>query len=211
MKKMTLTAALGVLLLMTSLSGHALNGSRLAEQLNNRYRHITAQCADQAPAYQCSGLLIRGFEQERSLPFWLHDATAMRLGAESFLFLHADIGTRKLPFSNGVVFIQPDITNTQQPELGLLCVYPFDVDPGIDWLGYGCSAPVHAQPDETEPVPVRQRLSMSQAGSNTSGASKMIERDSVRLMRRARTCSTSASRHTKGSTPNGRSYPTESW
>ncbi|WP_434677454.1 hypothetical protein J3P77_15230 [Pseudomonas sp. R1-18] len=146
MKTRLSTAACGALLFVASMSSHAFNGPELAERLNDRYKDVAAQCADQTPAYRCSGLLIRGFDRERSIAFWLHDATAMRLGAESFVFLRADLSTRKLPFTNAVVFAEPDDTPDQPPELDPLCAYPFDVDPGIEWLQHGCSAPTHEQP-----------------------------------------------------------------
>ncbi len=151
MRSSILLMALSVLLTLTCLSSHAADGPDVADQLNARYKLNPDECTGQTPAYKCSGVLIRGFREQRPIAFWLHDATAMRLGAEAFAFLRADVSTRQLPYYNGVVFADLDSGTAQQPQLDVLCAYPFNLSPGIDWLGYGCVSPSNSQQIAEDP------------------------------------------------------------
>ncbi|MCM8744145.1 hypothetical protein NFC82_24360, partial [Pseudomonas koreensis] len=72
----------------------AATGPEVAQLLNNRYQNTTADCVGDHPAYFCSGVLVRGSPETGE--FWKHNAIATQLGAESFSYLRADLGTRQL-------------------------------------------------------------------------------------------------------------------
>ncbi|WP_262415907.1 hypothetical protein [Pseudomonas fluorescens] len=77
-------------------------GPETAQLLNSRYQNTTAECVGANPAYFCSGVLVRG--SDPALEFWKHGEVATQLGAEAFLYLRTDLGTRTLSSANGVIF-----------------------------------------------------------------------------------------------------------
>jgi len=96
-----LTAFLLALVLAVS-SSQAATGLETAQLLNSRYQNTTAECVGANPAYVCSGVLVRG--SDPALEFWKHGEVATQLGAEAFLYLRTDLGTRTLSSANGVIF-----------------------------------------------------------------------------------------------------------
>ncbi|RON82196.1 hypothetical protein [Pseudomonas fluorescens] len=101
----------------------AATGPEVASLLNTRYQNTTAECVGDHPAYFCSGVLVRGSPE--SGEFWQHDATSTELGAESFSYLRADLGTRALAQKSGVVFSDSFTAIGQGKALEVLCAYPF--------------------------------------------------------------------------------------
>jgi len=116
-----------VLLLLTLLMVcdhlYAITGPEVAHLLNNRYQNTTADCVGNHPAYFCSGVLVRGSPETGE--FWKHSAIATQLGAESFSYLRADLGTRQLTQKNGVVFSDTFTAIGKFQTLDVLCAYPF--------------------------------------------------------------------------------------
>ncbi|MCM8744895.1 hypothetical protein NFC82_28245, partial [Pseudomonas koreensis] len=88
------SALLLLTLLMVCDHLYAITGPEVAHLLNNRYQNTTADCVGNHPAYFCSGVLVRGSPETGE--FWKHSAIATQLGAESFSYLRADLGTRQL-------------------------------------------------------------------------------------------------------------------
>jgi len=101
----------------------AATGPEVARLLNTRYQNITVECVGNHPAYFCSGVLVRGSPEAGE--FWQHDATSTQLGAESFSYLRADLGTRALAQKSGVVFSDNFTAIGQGKALEVLCAYPF--------------------------------------------------------------------------------------
>jgi hypothetical protein len=101
----------------------AATGPEVARLLNSRYQNTTAECVGDHPAYFCSGVLVRGSPEAGE--FWQHDATSTQLGAESFSYLRADLGTRVLAQKSGVVFSDSFTAIGQRKALDVLCAYPF--------------------------------------------------------------------------------------
>ncbi|WP_426119848.1 hypothetical protein [Pseudomonas sp. DSP3-2-2] len=130
----------------------AVTGQETAELLNSRYKLLQDTCTgiDGGAAYLCSGVLLHGKAKEAYLPFWRHDLTSERLGAEPLTYLRADIGTRTLATRSGVVVgkVTGDLPNS--PVLDVLCAYPFAPSIKIDWTHYGCLTPSDLQSAELD-------------------------------------------------------------
>ena len=140
---------LGLLLILSACTVdlHAATGPEVAKLLNTRYQNTTAECVGEHPAYFCSGVLVRGSAEAGE--FWKHDATATQLGAESFSYLRADLGTRELGQKNGVVFSDTFSAIGQGKALEVLCVYPFTFAMTATRPDFGCGAMAfaHAEAD----------------------------------------------------------------
>jgi hypothetical protein len=84
-------------LLLVGSSSQAATGPETAQLLNKRYQNTTAECPGANPAYFCSGVLVRG--SNPALEFWKHGEVATQLGAEAFVYLRTDLGTRTFVIS----------------------------------------------------------------------------------------------------------------
>lgn len=127
-------ALLVVILLTTDLQ--AATGPETAQLLNKRYQTTVAECVGANPAYFCSGVLVRG--TDASSEFWKHGEIATQLGAESFAYLRADLGTGALAQSNGMIFSDSYTAIGQGKSLDVLCAYPFEFTPVGDRPNFGC-------------------------------------------------------------------------
>jgi len=125
----------------------AATGPETAQLLNTRYQNTAAECGGEKPAYFCSGVLVRSSTGAQE--FWKPSAEAAVLGAESFAYLRADIGTRALAQQNGVVFSDPFTAIGQGKPLDVLCAYPFEFPLSGTRPDFGCGAlaPAQAEPD----------------------------------------------------------------
>ncbi|ANH97194.1 hypothetical protein A8L59_07220 [Pseudomonas koreensis] len=124
----------------------AATGPEVAQLLNNRYQNTTADCVGDHPAYFCSGVLMRGSPETGE--FWKHSAIATQLGAESFSYLRADLGTRQLTQKNGVVFSDTFTAIGKFQTLDVLCAYPFTFAMTGTRPDFGCgSLAARAEPD----------------------------------------------------------------
>ncbi|RBB96896.1 hypothetical protein C3E97_029780 [Pseudomonas sp. MWU12-2115] len=144
---MPLNTALLIALWLFGTLAFAATGPEVAKLLNTRYQNTTAECVGEHPAYFCSGVLLRGSAEVGE--FWKHDATATQLGAESFSYLRADLGTRELGQKNGVVFSDTFSAIGQSKALEVLCVYPFAFAMTATRPDFGCGAmaAAHAEAD----------------------------------------------------------------
>ena len=124
-----------VLLLFNSL-GEAATGPEIAQLLNKRYQNVQTECVGGNPAYFCSGVMLHG--SAPMIEFWKHDDVAAQLGAESFVYLRADLGTQTLPSANGVVFSDSFTAIGKDQPLDVLCAYPFAFVPVGSHPGFGC-------------------------------------------------------------------------
>jgi hypothetical protein len=128
------------LLALLLLSGPVLaaTGPETAQLLNRRYQNTTAECPGANPAYFCSGVLVRG--SDPALEFWKHGEVATQLGAEAFVYLRSDLGTRTLSSANGVVFSDSFTAIGLGKTLNVLCAYPFELALDDDRPDFGCGA-----------------------------------------------------------------------
>ncbi|GGK53794.1 hypothetical protein SAMN04490189_0883 [Pseudomonas koreensis] len=125
---------------------YAATGPEVAHLLNNRYQNTTADCVGDHPAYFCSGVLVRGSPETGE--FWKHSAIATQLGAESFSYLRADLGTRQLTRKNGVVFSDTFTAIGKFQTLDVLCAYPFTFAMTDTRPDFGCgSLAARTEPD----------------------------------------------------------------
>jgi hypothetical protein len=132
-------------LLLLASHSNAATGPEVARLLNTRYQNTTAECVGEHSAYFCSGVLVRG--SAGTGEFWKHSAESSQLGAESFNYLRADLGTRALKQKNGVVFSDAFTAIGQGKSLDALCVYPFEFALTGTRPHFGCGAIARAEPD----------------------------------------------------------------
>ncbi|MHC8378353.1 hypothetical protein ACYZT3_20815 [Pseudomonas sp. MDT1-16] len=118
---------------------HAATGPNVARDLNYDYQLAINKCAEK-PAYVCSGVLARA--SPATGEFWKHGEVPAQLGAESFIYLRADLGTRILTHANGMLF-----SRSAAAKEDLLCAYPFELtlpgsrpDFGCGWLAAAANA-----------------------------------------------------------------------
>ncbi|WP_433589505.1 hypothetical protein [Pseudomonas koreensis] len=143
---MTLTRTLLLGLWLFNSQAFAITGPEVAQLLNNRYQNTTADCVGNHPAYFCSGVLVRGSPETGE--FWKHSEIATQLGAESFSYLRADLGTRQLTQKNGVVFSDTFTAIGKFQTLDVLCAYPFTFAMTDTHPDFGCgSLAARAEPD----------------------------------------------------------------
>ncbi|WP_448092007.1 hypothetical protein [Pseudomonas lini] len=123
----------------------AATGPEVTQLLNRNYQYTTRECAGNKPAYFCSGVLARG--SPAAGEFWKHGEVPASLGAESFAYLRADLGTRTLTQPNGVLFSDSFTAISQGKTLEVLCVYPFELtlqgtrpDFGCGWVAASANA-----------------------------------------------------------------------
>ncbi len=119
------TRCLLLTVLLLSQNCFSATGPETAQLLNQRYQNTSSECPGANPAYFCSGVLLRG--SSPSIEFWQHGVIATQLGAESFAYVRADLGTRKLAQSNGMVFSDSFTAIGQNKSLEVLCAYPFEL------------------------------------------------------------------------------------
>ena len=125
-------------LLLSISNAQAITGPEVARLLNQRFQDERTECAGATPAFYCSGVLVRSVPAGHAGQFWQHSADSVRLGAESFSYLRADLGIRSLGSKNGVVFADPFTAISQHKSMDVLCAYPFVVGMQSTRPGYGC-------------------------------------------------------------------------
>jgi hypothetical protein len=132
-----------LLIVSLSLSGgaQALGGAEIAQLLNARYLNTATACVNSLPAWHCSGVLVRGVEEDHVGEFWVHSPIAVTQGAESFSYLRADVGTVAPQQVNGMVFKDQFTAISQGKTIDLLCAYPFIAGAGSARPDFGCGLP----------------------------------------------------------------------
>ena len=132
------TKCLLLTVLLLSQNCFSATGPETAQLLNQRYQKTLNECPGANPAYFCSGVFLRG--SSPATQFWKHGAIATQLGAESFVYVRADLGTRELAHANGVVFSDSFTAIGQNKSLEVLCAYPFELRLEASRPAYGCGA-----------------------------------------------------------------------
>lgn len=106
-----------------------LHGEQVAENLHSKYNKMNTACNNSSsPAYNCSGIELRGTDHSSSYFAWNPSPASVTSGGVSFSYLRADSKYSKLAYGyeNGF-FIYP---NNDKPDgkiaLDVLCSFPID-------------------------------------------------------------------------------------
>lgn len=109
-------------------------GQQTAARLTERYRKTPANCgAESAPAFLCSGIVMRGTKALTDAQFantyaYAPNAAALKTGSSSFDYLRADSNNLKLTnnYTSGFIFYPVLPLNTQRSQVQVLCYFPLD-------------------------------------------------------------------------------------
>ncbi|MBD1587795.1 hypothetical protein [Pseudomonas typographi] len=107
----------------------------IAHRLNARYTDLQEGCANEMPAYTCTGVFARAISAGSLEYFWRPSQTAQALGAERYAFLRADLGIQHLQYPQGFILSGQD--NGQAP-VQVLCNYPLSLDLTPSRASHGC-------------------------------------------------------------------------
>lgn len=117
-------------------------GERVAKDLNRRYLDVRENCGSaSAPAFLCSGVLLRGTRQSPNYKVWNNSPRSIDKGGVSFSYLRRDADFNKLAYgySNGYIFMPIIGGDRTKMDPEILCSFPFDA-----WTdnraGTGCGA-----------------------------------------------------------------------
>lgn len=99
----------------------------LVDSLNARYKNVTERCDGVAPAYYCSGILLRGLTYSAAYKFWTHSPAAANLGSLTFTYIRKDMAIRSLVNNSkaGMVFSDQNTALAQTKAQTVRCIYPF--------------------------------------------------------------------------------------
>lgn len=105
----------------------AVSGATVARHLQERYRDTRQNCnASSAPAFLCSGILMRATQNSPAFHSWNPNPTASGV---SFSYLRADSAFSRLAYgyTNGFIFV-PILYANNQYKPRVLCSFPVDAD-----------------------------------------------------------------------------------
>ena len=121
-----------------------------AKRLNSQYADVPARCDNDAPAYYCSGIFLRGVTDGNFDP-WNPSPSAARLGAQSFSFVRSDANMKSTFVASGYILSTPSEAIKQSKPVRFLCVYPYNAGTsGMTPLGRGCNASATIQPSPND-------------------------------------------------------------
>lgn len=131
-------------LLFASIFGDSINGE-ISEKLLQRYNNVVKSCFDshqnELPAYQCSGLLVRGIRDNNGLKFaWSVKPVDLVKNAQSFGFLRRDQFFSQLPYGYSAGFIlYPHLETPKGKKMyAMYCAFPLDAFTNARSGQYGC-------------------------------------------------------------------------
>ena len=105
-----------------------LHGEQVAANLSKQYINSVDSCSENSPAFNCSGILLRGTNHSSSYFAWNPSPASVTSGGVSFSYLRKDSKYTKLAFSydNGF-FIYPKYSTPEgKIDLDVLCSFPID-------------------------------------------------------------------------------------
>lgn len=128
---------------ISSLPGQARHvetaSQELIGSLNSRYNNVVNACADDTPAYYCSGVLLRTTQYTASYPFWTHSAPAIALGSVTFSYIRNDVGSDGRDLGSGFIFSDQETAIAEDRAQTVRCIYPFMAGTqSAGRPGYGC-------------------------------------------------------------------------
>ncbi|MGF6396749.1 hypothetical protein ABH905_000415 [Pseudomonas frederiksbergensis] len=105
----------------------AASGPVTAQYLTERYRNKANMCGNNpsAPAFLCSGVLLRATQHSTQFHFWNPNPAATGV---SFSYLRADAKFNKLVFgyNNGFIFYPIFFSPVDKMDPEILCFFPVD-------------------------------------------------------------------------------------
>lgn len=119
--------SLPALLLASNIAWAGL-GTDTAHLMNYYYSRTVEDCGTGRPAFECSGLLIRGTENSDKFNAWNPSPASQKSGGVSMSYLRKDSEYQDLGLlkSNGFVLKPNDFIEPGQRETKVLCFYPID-------------------------------------------------------------------------------------
>ena len=119
---------------------NAKENANIANDLKARYSDSTKICSGDKPAYQCSGIMIRGINQANKLPHaWSLKPANKQKESFSFAFLRHDQPFSSFPrgYDSGIIMYPQLKTPTDKNTYKVYCAFP--MDGGTDARpGHGC-------------------------------------------------------------------------
>lgn len=126
--------------LLPSFACYAKENTNIANDLKARYNDSTKICSGDKPAYQCSGILIRGINQANKLPHaWSLKPENKQKESFSFAFLRHDQPFSSFPrgYDSGIIMFPQLKTPAGKNTYKVYCAFP--TDGGTDArTGHGC-------------------------------------------------------------------------
>ncbi len=122
---------------LVSVSGNALanNGVVVAAELTRRYNLAYPNCwsSETAPAFLCSGVVIRGTRAGPGFNVWDPSPTAKQVGGVAFSYLRSDTRIPRLysQVNNGYIVYPALDTPSGMLALQYLCYFPIDGATGL--------------------------------------------------------------------------------
>lgn len=133
------------LLIIVLFAGDGINGE-ISDKLLHRYNNVVKSCFDphqnELPAYQCSGLLIRGIRDGTGLKFaWSVKPDDQVKNAQSFAFLRRDQFFSHFPYeySAGLILYPHLETPAQKNTYAMYCAFPTNARCDGRLGRYGCT------------------------------------------------------------------------
>ncbi|QXI19252.1 hypothetical protein [Pseudomonas hamedanensis] len=119
---------------------HAMSGQALVTDLNARFNSNVAQCSNGAPAYHCSGILLRAVDYSAYFKFWEYGSKATALGSVAFTYIRSDVGSMTLNSNRKSGFILKDQISAlaEDKAVNLRCIFPFPTESLDDRADHGC-------------------------------------------------------------------------
>lgn len=106
-----------------------LHGQQVAANLTSQYKESVSQCSkNNAPAFYCSGITLRGTDHSSSYFAWNPSPASVTSGGVSFSYLRADSKYDNLAYSyyNGFIIYPDEDKPEGKRELTVLCSFPID-------------------------------------------------------------------------------------
>lgn len=115
-------------LLLASSIAWAGAGTDTAHLMNYYYSRTPNDCGAGRPAFECSGLLIRGTENSDKFNAWNPSPASQKSGGVSMSYLRKDAEYKDLGLlkSNGFVLKPNDFIEPGQRKTNVLCLFPID-------------------------------------------------------------------------------------
>ncbi|MBC3774839.1 hypothetical protein [Pseudomonas sp. SWRI99] len=119
---------------------HAMSGQALVTDLNARFNSNVAQCSNGAPAYHCSGILLRAVDYSAYFKFWDYGSKATTLGSVAFTYIRSDVGSTTLNGNRKSGFILKDQISAlaEDKAVNLRCIFPFPTESLDERADHGC-------------------------------------------------------------------------
>jgi hypothetical protein len=127
-----------------------MSGQALVTDLNAKYNNGAAQCSNGAPAYYCSGVLLRAVDYSTFFKIWDYGSQGTKLGSVAFTYIRSDVGSTALNENRKSGFILKDQTSALVvgKAISLRCIFPFPTESLNERVDHGCGfAPKVAQAD----------------------------------------------------------------